>query len=402
MLKPCSNKLKNFCKLDLNTVYSNPMKIHEYQTKYLFKEEGIPVLPGDLAETPEKAYEIATQLKGVVAVKAQVHVGGRGKAGGIKIAKSPDEAKSYAQSLIGMDLKGLTVKKLWIESGAQIEKELYLGIVLDRMQKRNVILFTPEGGVDVEELAEKRPEALLKLPLDPLTGITDTQMNQLLSFSRLDIQLHPQLSEIVSKLVRLFLKYDGELLEINPLVVTNSNQLIALDGKLNVDDNALFRQDKIRSFAEIEEMDPLELEASKRGLAYVRLNGNVGIIGNGAGLVMGTMDEVQRAGGKPANFCDLGGGAKADVVRNALEILLMDSNIKGLLINIFGGITRGDEVAKGLISVIKEKGIELPIVVRLEGTRAEEGLAILAEANLISAHSMQDGAAKIVKLVNER
>lgn len=378
------------------------MKIHEYQTKYLFQEEGIPVLSGGLAETPEQAFEIATRLKGVVAVKAQVHVGGRGKAGGIKIAKTADEAKTYAQSLIGMDLKGLTVKKLWIESGAQIDQELYLGIVLDRMQKRNVILFTPEGGVDVEELAETRPEALLKLPIDPLKGVSEAQMNQLLAFSKLDAGLYPALSDIVKKLIQLFVKYDGELLEINPLVVTKDNQMIALDGKLNVDDNALFRQEKIRTFAEPEEMDPLELEASKRGLAYVRLNGNVGIIGNGAGLVMGTMDEVQRAGGKPANFCDLGGGAKEDVVRNALEILLMDPNIKGLLINIFGGITRGDEVAKGLIGVIREKGINMPIVVRLEGTRAEEGLAILADANLVSAHSMQDGAAKIVKLVSEQ
>lgn len=375
------------------------MKIHEYQTKSIFRQHEIPVLKGEVATTPEEVYTIATSIGGVVAVKAQVLVGGRGKAGGIKIAKTPEDAKEFAQRILGTPLKGLTVNKVLVEAGADIKKEFYLGFVIDTQQRRNVLIFTPEGGVDVEELAVTRPEAILKLAISPTEGLTDTDIKTVLDMSTLDEKGQAQLRQILTNLYKIYQSTDAELIEINPLVLTGSGDLIALDGKLNVDDNALFRQAELTAIQDQSDEDPIELEAKRRGLAYVRLDGNVGIIGNGAGLVMGTMDEVQRAGGKPADFLDLGGGAKADVVKNALEILLLDPNIKGLFINIFGGITRCDEVAKGIITVCAEKEIHFPIVIRLEGTQAEEGKRLLASSTLVPVSSMQEGAKRIVELI---
>lgn len=375
------------------------MKIHEYQTKSIFRQHEIPVLKGEVATTPEEVYTISTSIGGVVAVKAQVLVGGRGKAGGIKIAKTPEDAKEFAQRILGTPLKGLTVNKVLVEAGADIKKEFYLGFVIDTQQRRNVLIFTPEGGVDVEELAVTRPEAILKLAISPTEGLTDTDIKTVLDMSTLDETGQAQLRHILTNLYKIYQSTDAELIEINPLVLTASGDLIALDGKLNVDDNALFRQAELTAIQDQSDEDPIELEAKRRGLAYVRLDGNVGIIGNGAGLVMGTMDEVQRAGGKPADFLDLGGGAKADVVKNALEILLLDPNIKGLFINIFGGITRCDEVAKGIITVCAEKEIHFPIVIRLEGTQAEEGKRLLASSTLVSVSSMQEGAKRIVELI---
>lgn len=375
------------------------MKIHEYQTKSIFRQHEIPVLKGEIATTPEEVYTIATSIGGVVAVKAQVLVGGRGKAGGIKIAKTPEDAKEFAQRILGTPLKGLTVNKVLVEAGADIKKEFYLGFVIDTQQRRNVLIFTPEGGVDVEELAVTRPEAILKLAISPTEGLTDTDIKTVLDMSTLDEKGQAQLRQILTNLYKIYQSTDAELIEINPLVLTGSGDLIALDGKLNVDDNALFRQAELTAIQDQSDEDPIELEAKRRGLAYVRLDGNVGIIGNGAGLVMGTMDEVQRAGGKPADFLDLGGGAKADVVKNALEILLLDPNIKGLFINIFGGITRCDEVAKGIITVCAEKEIHFPIVIRLEGTQAEEGKRLLASSTLVPVSSMQEGAKRIVELI---
>lgn len=375
------------------------MKIHEYQTKSIFRQHEIPVLKGEIATTPEEVYTIATLIGGVVAVKAQVLVGGRGKAGGIKIAKTPEDAKEFAQRILGTPLKGLTVNKVLVEAGADIKKEFYLGFVIDTQQRRNVLIFTPEGGVDVEELAVTRPEAILKLAISPTEGLTDTDIKTVLDMSTLDEKGQAQLRQILTNLYKIYQSTDAELIEINPLVLTGSGDLIALDGKLNVDDNALFRQAELTAIQDQSDEDPIELEAKRRGLAYVRLDGNVGIIGNGAGLVMGTMDEVQRAGGKPADFLDLGGGAKADVVKNALEILLLDPNIKGLFINIFGGITRCDEVAKGIITVCAEKEIHFPIVIRLEGTQAEEGKRLLASSTLVPVSSMQEGAKRIVELI---
>ena len=375
------------------------MKIHEYQTKSIFRQHEIPVLKGEVATTPEEVYTISTSIGGVVAVKAQVLVGGRGKAGGIKIAKTPEDAKEFAQRILGTPLKGLTVNKVLVEAGADIKKEFYLGFVIDTQQRRNVLIFTPEGGVDVEELAVTRPEAILKLAISPTEGLTDTDIKTVLDMSTLDETGQAQLRHILTNLYKIYQSTDAELIEINPLVLTGSGDLIALDGKLNVDDNALFRQAELTAIQDQSDEDPIELEAKRRGLAYVRLDGNVGIIGNGAGLVMGTMDEVQRAGGKPADFLDLGGGAKADVVKNALEILLLDPNIKGLFINIFGGITRCDEVAKGIITVCAEKEIHFPIVIRLEGTQAEEGKRLLASSTLVPVSSMQEGAKRIVELI---
>ncbi len=377
------------------------MKIQEYQTKDLFKKSGIAVLLGEVADSPEKVFDIAKSLGGTVAVKAQVLVGGRGKAGGIKLAKSPDEAKQFSEKLLGNPLKGLVVKKVLVEQAADIDREFYLGFAIDREKQKNVLIFTAEGGVEVETLAETRPEAILKRHLLPSEGLSESLISEVLQQSGVRGDARTKLAHVLIALYQLYLKTDAELIEINPLVLTKSSDIIALDGKLNIDDNSLYRQPEFLALQnEDSEEDPLEIEAKSRGLAYVRLSGNVGIIGNGAGLVMGTMDEVLRAGGKPANFLDLGGGAKADVVKNALEVLLKDPQIKGIFINIFGGITRCDEVAKGIIAVVNEKQIPFPIVLRLEGTRAKEGLSLITGA-IIPAASMQEGAKKIVHLVGK-
>lgn len=375
------------------------MKFQEYQTKQIFKDAGIPVLPGKVVASPEEAQKAANLLGGVVAVKAQVLVGGRGKAGGIKIAKSPEDAATFASTILANPLKGLTVHKLLIEQGAAIAREFYLGFAVDRTRKAHTLIFTAQGGVDVEELAATNPSAIITLPIYPSSGLTESIVQRVLTESGLQPSQQSKLVTILKKLYEIYIKSDAELIEINPLVVTESGDLIALDAKLSVDDSAAYRQPELVAMLDPEDEDPIETEAKKQGLAYVRLSGNVGIIGNGAGLVMGTMDEVQRAGGTPANFLDLGGGARADVMKKALELLLKDSRIKGVFINIFGGITRCDEVAKGIIGVSAETKLPWPIVIRLEGTQADEGKALLAASNLIPASSMQDGAKKIVELV---
>ncbi len=377
------------------------MKIHEYQAKEIFARYGVPIPAGRVASTPDEAATIAGEIGGTVVVKAQVHVGGRGKAGGIKLAKSPDEARAAASQILGMDIKGLTVEKVLVEQAADIKEEYYLGITTDRAARRNIVMVSAAGGIDIEEVAVTDPEKIARLHLDPALGLQDFQIRQLAFDSKLPPAAVKGIGPFMKALAKVYNDFDCSLAEINPLVLTGDGKLIAADAKINIDDNALFRHPDLAQYQEAQEEDPIEAEAHKRGLTYVRLEGDIGIIGNGAGLVMTTLDVVQREGGKPANFLDIGGGAKAEVVTLAIDTVLLDQNVKGIFFNIFGGITRGDEVAKGMLEAIATMNIQVPIVVRLTGTRAAEGLALLQGSALTPAATMQEGAQKIVALVNK-
>jgi succinyl-CoA synthetase beta subunit len=376
------------------------MKIHEYQAKEIFAKYGVPIPKGRVANTPEEAEAIAAELGGTVVVKSQVHTGGRGKAGGIKVAKSPAEAREAAEKILGMDIKGFTVEQVLVEEAADIREEYYIGITTDRAARRNIVMVSAAGGMDIETVAVETPEKLAKLHIDPAIGLQDFQMRQLAFEAKLPPAVIKQIGPFLTALYKTYADYDATLAEINPLVLNGEGKLIAADAKIVIDDNALFRHKDLAVFQEAQEEDPIEAEAHKRGLTYVRLEGDIGIIGNGAGLVMTTLDVVQREGGRPANFLDIGGGAKAEVVTKAIDTVLLDKNVKGIFFNIFGGITRGDEVAKGMLEAIDTMGIDIPIVVRLTGTRAEEGRALLEGSKLTPAATMQEGAQKIVALVN--
>lgn len=376
------------------------MVIHEYQGKLLLDEVGVPITRGRVASTPEEAGKIAAEIGKKVAVKAQVLVGGRGKAGGIKIAEGQADAEQKAREIIGMDIKGLKVEKVLVEEAIDIAKELYLGITLDRAKAAHVIMFSTMGGVDIEEVAETHPEAIVKVAVSPQRGLLDHHIREVCHAFPMEKQERKDLAVFVKTLFDLYIKKDCTIAEINPLAITTDGRMVAADAKVNFDANALFRHPELEAMATEteEEGDPLELKAKEKGLAYVRLDGEIGIIGNGAGLVMGTLDEVNRVGGKPANFLDVGGGASAQVVTTSLELVLSDPNVKGVLFNIFGGITRGDEVAKGIIEGTKVLNIECPLVIRLSGTREEEGRAILKEAGIETAATMEEAAKKIVAL----
>ncbi len=375
------------------------MKIHEYQAKEIFAKYGVPIPRGRVARTAEEAAEVAREIGGTVVVKAQVHTGGRGKAGGIKLAKSPEEARAVAEQILGMDIKGFTVGEVLVEQAADIKEEYYLGITTDRAARRNIVMVSAAGGIDIEEVAETAPEKIARLHIDPAIGLQDFQIRQVAFESRLPAAALKGVGPFLKALYKVYSEYDCSLAEINPLVLQGDGTLIAADAKIVIDDNALFRHKDLAQFQEAQEDDPIEAEAHKRGLTYVRLEGDIGIIGNGAGLVMTTLDVVQREGGRPANFLDIGGGAKAEVVTKAIDTVLLDKNVKGIFFNIFGGITRGDEVAKGMLEAISTMGIKVPIVVRLTGTRAEEGLKLLEGSALTPAATMQEGAQKIVALV---
>ncbi len=377
------------------------MKVHEYQAKQLFARYGIPIPQGEVARSPEEAKAIAQRLGKPVAVKAQVLVGGRGKAGGIKVAQTPEDAKQAAAQILGMSIKGLRVEKVLVEEALNIACEYYLGIIVDRSRKRPVMMVSAMGGVDIEEVAEKHPDAIARCFIDPLLGLMDFQARQTAYAARLDSPVLRDFVAMARRLYRLFTECDATLAEINPLVVTADGKLIAADAKLLIDDNSLFRQTEIASWREETEEDPLEARARQLGLAYVRLQGEVGIIGNGAGLTMTTLDVVQRAGAAPANFLDIGGGARAEIVRNGLQLILSDPQVKCVLINIFGGITRCDEVAKGILQALEGMEVRVPIVVRLTGTREEEGRALLEGTPLIPAATMQEAAEKIVALIRQ-
>ena len=373
------------------------MKLLEYQAKEVLASLGITIPPGVVARNPDEAATAFAKL-GPIAVKAQVPVGGRGKAGGIKLARSEDEARRAAEQIIGMDIKGFKVPLVYCEAALDIAREIYVGFTVDRDARANVLLLSAKGGMDIEQVGEESPEAIARLHPNPWRGPLDFELAQVAYEAGLGELARP-LAALVKKLYRAIPDYDALTAEINPLVVTRAGDVIAGDAKLEVDDNAAWRhRDLEERYGSLLEGDPYEVEAKKRGLTYVSLDGDIGIIGNGAGLCMGTLDLVQRAGGKPANFCDIGGGAKAEVVENALAVILMNPKVKGVLINVFGGITRGDEVAKGVVTARDNLKMRLPLVVRMSGTREEEGRKILKENGIEPGVSGWEAAQKIVEL----
>ena len=373
------------------------MKLLEYQAKEVLASLGVAIPPGQVARTPEEAAAACSDL-GPVAVKAQVPVGGRGKAGGIKLAQTPDEARRAAQQIIGMDIKGFRVPLVYCESALDIGRELYLGFTVDRDARANILMLSAKGGMDIEQVADESPDAIARLYPNPWRGPMDFELNSLVYSAGLGELARPLVS-VIKKLYRAIPDLDAVTAEINPLVITKSNEIVAGDAKLEIDDNAMWRhRDLEERYGSVLEGDPYEVEAKKRGLTYVSLDGDIGIIGNGAGLCMSTLDLVQRAGGKAANFCDIGGGARAEVVENALAVILMNPKVKGVLMNVFGGITRGDEVAKGLVTARDNLKMKLPLVVRMSGTREEEGRAILKENGIEPGANAWEAAQKIVEL----
>ncbi len=378
------------------------MDLYEYQGKELFARHGIPVSEGRLATTPEEARAAAEELGGAVVVKAQVLTGGRGKAGGIKLAATPDEAEARAGDILGLDIRGHVVRRLWIERASDIAREYYLSITFDRGEKKPLLMFTTEGGVDIEEVAATNPEALVRLHVDPFEGFQPWQARRLVYGGGVaDVSEQKQIAEIVSRLYGAFIATDALLCEINPLIVTPDGEVRALDSKFTVDDNALFRHDDVAEMRDPESYPPEERAAREKGVTYVKLDGDVGILGNGAGLVMSTLDVIALVGGRPANFCDLGGGGDAEGVVDALEVITADPQVKSILFNIFGGITRCDEVARGILAALDRMTIEHPIVVRLDGTNAKEGRRLLSEASPPNLHvepTMLDAARRAVEL----
>jgi succinyl-CoA synthetase beta subunit len=380
------------------------MDLYEYQGKELFRRFGIPVSDGRLAETPAEARAAAEELGGQVVVKAQVLTGGRGKAGGIKLADGPDEAEARAEEILGLDISGHVVRKLWIERASDIETEYYLSVTFDRGAKQALFMFTKEGGIDIEEVAAERPEALVRLHVDPLVGFQPFHARRLLHEAGIDDPNESkQIAAIAARLYDAFVGTDAMLCEINPLIVTPSGEVKALDSKFTVDDNALYKHADIAEMRDVSAADPQEALAREKGVTYVKLDGEVGILGNGAGLVMSTLDVIALAGGKPANFCDLGGGGDAQGVVDALEVITSDPQVRSIFFNVFGGITRGDEVARGILQALGQMTIEHPIVVRLDGTNAEEGRRLLSEAsppNLYTEPTMLDAARRAVELAS--
>ena len=373
------------------------MKLLEYQAKEVLASLGIAIPPGVVARNPAEAAAAFARL-GPVAVKAQVPVGGRGKAGGIKLVSSEAEARRAAEQIIGMDIKGFKVPLVYCEAALDIAREIYLGFTVDRDARANILMLSAKGGMEIEQVAEESPAAIARLYPNPWRGPLDFELTQLVFDAGLGDLSRPLVS-LIKKLYRAIPDYDALTAEINPLVVTKRGEVIAGDAKLEIDDNAMWRhKDLEEKYGALIEGDPYEVEAKKRGLTYVSLDGDIGIIGNGAGLCMGTLDLVQRAGGRPANFCDIGGGAKAEVVENALAVILMNPKVKGVLINVFGGITRGDEVAKGVVTARDNLKMTLPLVVRMSGTREEEGREILKRNGIEPGVSGWEAAKKIVEL----
>jgi succinyl-CoA synthetase beta subunit len=384
------------------------LKIHEYQAKSVLARYGVPVPRGEVAFSPVEAGEIARRLGGDISVvKAQIHAGGRGKGGGVKLAKSPDEAEQLAKQMLGMTLvthqtgpEGKKVGRVLIEEGLQIERELYLSILVDRGAAAPVIIASSEGGMDIEEVAANRPEKILNEVIDRGTGIIPFQARKLAFGMGLEGPAANKLVKVLDAIYRAFIETDASMIEINPLILTKSGDLLALDAKVTFDDNALYRHSDLRDFRDTTEEDPLEVEASKFNLNYIRLDGNIGCMVNGAGLAMATMDIIKLAGGEPANFLDVGGGANAEQIKNAFRILMADKNVKAVLINIFGGILRCDVLAQGVIAAVTDLGVPVPIVVRMEGTNVEEGKRMLKESGLkfATADSMGEAADKVVAL----
>jgi succinyl-CoA synthetase beta subunit len=376
--------------------------LYEYQGKQLFARYGIPISDGCLVETAEEARGAADEIGGPVVVKAQVLTGGRGKAGGIKLASSPDEAEQHARAILGLDIRGHVVRRVWIESASDIAKEYYLSLTFDRGAKQPLFMFTTQGGVEIEEVAESNPDALISLHIDPLEGFHPWQARRLVYGAGVaDPSEQKQIAAIIGKLYEAFVGCDAMLCEINPLIVTPEGEVRALDSKFTVDDNALYRHPDIAEMRDTAAADPLESLAREKNVTYVKLDGEVGVLGNGAGLSMSTVDVVTFAGGRPANFCDLGGGGDAQGVVDALSVITRDPQVRSIFFNIFGGITRCDEVARGILQALDQIEISAPIVVRLDGTNAEEGRRILVEAAPSGLHvepTMLDAARRAVEL----
>ncbi len=375
------------------------MNLHEYQSKKIFSQYNIPVPRGRVAVSPSEAQQIAEELGGRVVVKSQVLTGGRGKAGGIRLARSAEEAAALATQILAMQIKGLPVRKVLIDETVDIEKEIYLGITNDRAERKPVLMASAEGGMDIEEVARRSPQKILKVHIDPLLGLRDYQARDIALALDLPRDLWRGFMDIARNLWQVYQDHDATLAEINPLVITKDQTLLALDGKMAIDDNALFRHPDLAEMRDNDVEAPPEIEARKFGLSYIKLDGEIGCMVNGAGLAMATMDIIKLCGGNPANFLDVGGGASAEKVAAAFRIILSDPGVKVVLINIFGGITRGDEVARGILAAIEQMKITLPMVVRLVGTNAEEGLKILSAAKMETATSLYDAAQKSVAAV---
>ena len=381
------------------------MKVHEYQAKSLLARYGVAIPRGEVADTPEAAREIAKRLGGAAVVKAQIHAGGRGKGGGVKVAKDADQAFEHARAILGMTLvtpqtgpAGRVVRKVLVEEALDLDRELYLGVTLDRSRSLPVVIASRSGGMEIEEVAAKDPAAVVREPVNPFLGLFPYQARRLAFALGLSGDAFREGVSLLQGLFRAYVDTDSTLAEVNPLLVTRAGHVLALDAKMTFDDNALFRHTDIREMRDLAEEDPLEVEASKFGLNYIKLDGSVGCMVNGAGLAMATMDLVKLAGGEPANFLDVGGGANEEQVKNAFRIILSDANVRAILINIFGGIMRCDVIAKGVVAAVREMGLSLPVVVRLEGTNVDEGKRILRESGLAvtPAEGLADGAQKAV------
>ena len=378
------------------------MNLHEYQSKQIFARYGIPIPRGRVASNSDEVKQIAEELGGRVVVKSQVLVGGRGKAGGIRLAKTAEEAQELANKILGMEIKGLPVRRVLVDEAVGIEKEIYLGITNDRASRKPVMIASAEGGVDIEEVAARSPDRIIRLHIDPLLGLREYQSRDIAVAIDLPKEYWRQFMTVADGLWQVYKDNDATLVEINPLVITKDKRLVALDGKMVIDDNALFRRPDIAEKRDLDVEAPEEITARKYGLSYIKLDGQIGCMVNGAGLAMATMDIIKLYGGQPANFLDIGGGAGAEKVAAAFRIILSDPNVCAVLINIFGGITRGDEVARGILAAIQEVKPTVPMVVRLVGTNAEEGRRLLADANMITAETLAEAAEKSVAAAKER
>ncbi|MDP3024505.1 MAG: ADP-forming succinate--CoA ligase subunit beta [candidate division Zixibacteria bacterium] len=376
------------------------MKIHEYQAKEIFRKYGIPVPPGEMATTPDQAKEIAQKIGKPVMIKAQVHVGGRGKAGGIKSAENPDEAYQKAKNILGMDIKGLKVKKVLVTESKEISSEAYIGIIVDRRTKKPVMMVSPAGGIDIEEVAKNTPEKIFKLEVDPLLGLQSYQARNLAFKLYANPKTCNQTVPVIMKLYQAFWKEDCSLAEINPFITTPKGEVWALDAKINIDDNGLERHPEIEAMRDLDSEEPGENEARKMGLSFVKLDGNIGCVVNGAGLAMATMDLVKHFGAEPANFLDIGGSSNPEKVMTAMRIITRDPNVKAILFNIFGGITRCDDVANGIVAALKEFKPKVPIVVRLTGTNEDKAREILKQVGLSATSSMEEVVRKAIELSN--
>ncbi|HEX2222238.1 MAG TPA: ADP-forming succinate--CoA ligase subunit beta [Candidatus Limnocylindria bacterium] len=375
------------------------VKLQEYRSKEILARHGVPLLRGQTATSPTEARAAAMDVGGRVVVKAQVLVGGRGKAGGVKLAADPNEAEQHARDILGMDIKGVTVKTVLVVPAAEIEREFYLSLILDRARRAVTVIASAEGGVEIEETARTNPEAVLRLPLHPLLGLQDHNIRRVSFFLGIPAELRSDFVTVMRGLHAAFLESDADLAEINPLVITGDGRLLALDAKIVLDDSALVRHPDLEAMRDLNEEEPSEIAAREAGINFIKLDGSIGCMVNGAGLAMTTMDLIKLYGGEPANFLDIGGGARADRVEAAFRIILADRNVKAILINIFGGITRGDEVARGIVEARRGLDRDVPMVVRIVGTNAPEAQPILAEANLITALSLDEAAQKAVAAV---